>query len=143
MDSGFSDNVTEMWFRGRLGNLMGRALRRVRTVPVADLRTLRAARDDGLISHEEWTDLHHVPILLRGLDDDERVLFVAMEVAFVVDEDDVMRAARRAAVVTTAGIPCLAAVAGRHVADAVLEAAIRVRVAVLKDKLLLFWPDAA
>lgn len=132
-----------MWFRRRLGNLMGHALRRVRTVAVADLRTISAARDRDVISHEEWDDLHHIPILLRGLDDDDRVQLVAMEVAFVIDESHVSRAARRAAVVTRTGIPCLAAVAGSHVAEGVLEAAIGANVAVMQDKELLYWPDAA
>jgi hypothetical protein len=67
---------------------------------------------------------------------------VAVEVSVKVAEDDVSRAAQRAALLRKKGWKALAVAAGEDVAEGVIELPARLRVAVLKDGQPFNWAEA-
>jgi len=67
---------------------------------------------------------------------------VAVEVSVKLNEHDVLRAARRAALLRKKGWKALAVAAGEDAAEGVAEAAARLGVAVLKDGQHWNWAEA-
>jgi hypothetical protein len=133
----------ESWYRFRAASLFADTLHRVRFVGFSDLAAVRKAHRAGIISRDEWMDLRGLVFLLLGLDDANRLHTIALEVAWRLDEADVSRAARRAAVISRAGLPCTAAVGGSEGQEQILLAAQRAGVAVLREGDIVYWPEAA
>ena len=72
----------------------------------------------------------------------EYEIWIAVEVSSVVDENDVTRAMRRAALLRRAGRPVVPAVAGERVDDRAREAPGIARVLVLEDGGAHQWESA-
>ena len=80
----------------------------------------------GAISDDEADDLEYTDIVMRGSDPDGNLVHVLIEVAFIIQETDIKRAARRADILerTVAG-PTRAVVIGEYIFPEVPELADR------------------
>ena len=110
----------ERSYRERAASFFQSILRRIRVIDHQELgRILDDAVDAGNITLLEKGDVMHTDVVLFGQRDGQQV-YLLVEVSVVVDQYDVERAARRAALLQKAtGIPTLAAVAGQRIlADA-------------------------
>jgi len=78
---------------------------------------LDTAVDQGAISFDSRTDTLHSDVVARGARRTDRAdAYLVAEVSASVNETDVARAQRRAAIVTrVTGLPVLAAVAGQSI----------------------------
>jgi hypothetical protein len=131
----------EMEFRDKAAAYLGTVLRGVRVISAGDLAEDLA----GVLTEEEWQELLRTDVVLRGrasLGGQRVEVMVAVEVSVKVDQDDVSRAARRAALLRKKGWKSLAVAAGEDAAEGVIEMAARLGVAVLKDGQQFNWPEA-
>ena len=131
----------EVEFRDKAAAYLGTVLRGVRLVSVGDL-----AEDlEGVLTETECQDLLRLDVLLRGrasLGGQRVEVMVAVEVSVKLAEDDVSRAARRAALLRKSGWKALAVAAGEEVAEGVIETGAKLGVAVLKDGQQFNWAEA-
>ena len=134
--------TTETWYRDRASGIFGHVLHRVRAISFSDLEPVRRGRSEGVITSDEWKDLRSLDLLVSGLTDLGQRQVIALEVAWTLDEGDVIRAARRAGTIARVGIDCVAAVGGDIVGDAVIASARHAGVAVLREGDILHWPEA-
>lgn len=105
---------------------LGHFARRLKRVLDAEFALLlEDAVDCGLLAEEEAEDARRLDAVARGLRrTDASPLYLAVEVSSVVDQHDLERAIRRAAIVEKAsGVPTLPVVAGENVLDTVRQAA--------------------
>ena len=90
---------------------------------------LDRANETGAISQEEADDMELADLALRGLEPGGREVHVVAEVSLTVQDENVQRAARRAAIMAKAtGGTVHPAVIGESVSSAALETASRERV---------------
>jgi hypothetical protein len=115
---------------GRLGNLegwqfeeryvrnigarLGRYFRRPQAVSLGDLDTVFEALQRGDISDKDWDDLKLIDVIAFGGDRSagDAQVYLAAELSIVVDEADVERAERRAAILRRAGLEVIPIVDG-------------------------------
>lgn len=121
-----------------LGSHLARALRSVRRIVPADLDNLAAAYRAGEIGDSEWDDIHRLDVLavgrpVKGLAADPEGYY-AIELSLVVDESDVDRAARRAAILQSHGVNAAPAVDGRAITSDAEQKASELGVEVLVRK---------
>jgi hypothetical protein len=135
--------VLESRYRDRAPAIFGRWLHGVRSTFPNELRQVREARSAGAITPEEWDDLLNLDVLVEGRDDEERILLVALEVAWTLDEGDIRRALARAGVLEKAGLAVQPAVGGNTFAAEILELARDRGVALLQEGRPIFWPAEA
>ena len=87
---------------------------------------LDRANETGAISQEEADDMELADLALRGLESEGREVHVVAEVSLTVQDEDVQRAARRAAIMARAtGGTVHPAVIGESISSTALEAAGR------------------
>ena len=87
---------------------------------------LDQANETGAISQEEADDMELADLALRGLESEGREVHVVAEVSLTVQDEDVQRAARRAAIMARAtGGTVHPAVIGESISSTALEAAGR------------------
>ena len=87
---------------------------------------LDRANETGAISQEEADDMELADLALRGLESEGREVHVVAEVSRTVQDEDVQRAARRAAIMARAtGGTVHPAVIGESISSTALEAAGR------------------
>jgi hypothetical protein len=90
---------------------------------------LDRANETGAISQEEADDMELADLALRGLEPGGREVHVVAEVSLTVQDQDVQRAARRAAIMARAdGGTVHPAVIGESISSTALEAASREQV---------------
>ncbi len=94
---------------------------------------LDRAIEAGAVSYEEADDLELADLVLRGLDAGETAVHVVAEVSLTIRDEDIRRAARRAAILGRAsGGPTRPAVIGESISGAGLELADREQVAFIQ-----------
>ncbi len=133
--------VLEMEFRDKASACLGPVMRRTRVVPVGDLG------DDleGVLSEIEWVDLTRADVILKGralLQGQRQEVYAVVEVSVPLGDEDVGRAARRAALLRKKGWRTLAAAAGEKAEARLIETAARAGVAVLQDGQQYNWKEA-
>jgi len=116
-------------------------LRRTRVVPIGDLG------DDleGVLTPEEWAELTRSDVILQGRTDfggQRCEVYAVVEVSVTLDERDVARAARRAALLRKKGWKVLAVAAGEQAEPTLIQEAAGRGVAVLQDGQQFNWPEA-
>ena len=107
---------------------LGHFALRLKRVSDAELALLlEDAVDCGLLAEEEAEDVRQLDAVACGLRrTDASPLYLAVEVSSVVDQHDLERAIRRAAIVEKAsGVPTLPIVAGESILDNVRQIAKR------------------
>lgn len=108
----------ERKYRDNAHAYFGALLRDIQVVSPNDLaRLLDTAVDQGAISFDSRTDALHSDVVARGARRTDRAdAYLVAEVSASVNETDVARVQRRAAIVTrVTGLPVLAAVAGQSI----------------------------
>jgi hypothetical protein len=137
----FKGQLLELKYREHVGGYFGLWLRRSRVVAPETLEdTLEAA-----LSHEDLLEVLRLDLLVSGrLRDqpDAPEVWLAVEVAAVVNEADVDRARRRAALLHQAGYRALPVVAGERVTFEAEASARAQNVVLLQDGQGLFWDQA-
>jgi vacuolar-type H+-ATPase subunit I/STV1 len=131
----------EMQFRDRAPAYLGTVLRRTRVISAGDL----GDELEGVLSAEEWADLLRADAILQGralLEGERREVYVVAEVSATLDEGDVARAARRAALLRKKGWKVLAVAAGTQTTPELIASARQLGVAVLRDGEQFNWPEA-
>jgi len=107
------DEFVELRYREHVGGYFGRLLRRARVVRADELDDLiDHGLTTGVLDEETAHDLRLADLIVRGRRPGERdETYLVVEVSAGLDRDDVLRAARRAAVLRRLR-PALAVVAG-------------------------------
>jgi hypothetical protein len=131
----------ESQFREKASAYLGRVLRGTRVIAFGDL----ADELDGVLTEDELDELSRADVILRG-----RALFAGLrqevyavvEVSVTVDQSDVERAARRAALLRKKGWKSLAVAAGEEVPPPIIQNAASLGVAILEDGKQYNWPEA-
>jgi uncharacterized coiled-coil protein SlyX len=92
------------WLVGnRLPAYVGRVIKRCKVVgPLDVIDGIEARIGLGHFTEDELDDLRRTDVIATGTDDNDR-LYLVGEVSFKADNDDVLRAARRAALLAKAG----------------------------------------
>ncbi|NOX63456.1 MAG: hypothetical protein GXP42_16150 [Chloroflexi bacterium] len=114
--------LLENQYRDKPYAFFGRVVRRARAVPLRDIEEALEQK----LSDDELDDLRVVDVLIKGRPRHEvgvPELWLAVEVSTTVDRNDVLRAARRAALMRKAGFPTIAVAAGREITQGGNEAA--------------------
>ncbi len=109
--------LLERRYRDHAAGYFQRLLRRIRVVPPETLEALaEEAETQGRLSSEEHAELLRTDLVVTGRRrEDEAEVYLAIEVSAVIDEGDVERAARRAALLARlVSEPVLAVVAGER-----------------------------
>jgi hypothetical protein len=133
--------MLEIRYRERAAAYFGSRLRRLQVVPVQQIEeTLEA-----VLSDEEVAEVYRLDLLVRGRlrgSPDGEELWLAVEVSAVVDPGDVMRAARRAALLRRAGLNALPVVAGDSITSRTETALAEHAVALALDGHISGWDEA-
>lgn len=134
------DRTLELQFREKASAYLGTVLRRTRVVPVGDL-----GDDLEGLTPEEWAELTRADVILQGratLQGERQDAYAVVEVSVTLADEDVERAARRAALLRKKGWKAIAVAAGEEADPRLIEKAARAGVAVLQDGLQFNWPEA-
>ncbi len=123
----------ERFYRERVTGIFGDVMDKPRVLFPVEVPGMREARRDGRITDEEWRDLKRVDALISGVDDSGATQYFALEAAWRLDEADVERVVRRAALVARVTGSCIPAVGGRVVDEAVAALAHKAGVRILED----------
>jgi|FLYL01.1.fsa_nt_gi hypothetical protein len=133
--------VLERTYHDKAGAYFGPLLRRLQVVdPYALEDKLRPP-----LSDEEFYDLLQLDLLLRGQPrarPEISELWLTVEVSTGLDQGDVERAQRRAAVLRRAGYLALPVVAGDRLTQGAQEEVRRRHIAVVQDGMVSYWEDA-
>ncbi len=130
----------EAWYERRAAAVFGRTLDQVSVVSPGAIAGLRDAWKTGTITEEEWDDVRDVDLVVEGVDRAGKRLRLAIEISSKADDDDVVRAVRRAGIVGRAGAPCIPVVGTEDAA--VVEVFARAnRTALFRRGTLVYWPD--
>jgi hypothetical protein len=127
----------EFDFERKLSARIGPRFRAGRALGIYDISALTAAMDAGRVTREEVEDAARLDIVAEARDADEKPaadVVLAIEVSVTVDPADVMRAARRAAVLEKCGLAARPVVAGDRITREALEAAAGMGVVTLIRK---------
>jgi chromosome segregation ATPase len=135
------DEHLERKYRERALSYLGTILRPVQVVSLQEILPQLEAH----LSEEEIERLLPLALLLRGqvrhLEPKPEV-WLAMEVAGVIEDSDVTRAIERARLLTKAGLPTIPTVGGGDLAEGVARLASQERVFVLLEGQRLNWQEA-
>ena len=141
MTGDMKGQLLEMTYRQHAAGYFGRWLRRVRVVAPETLEeTLEAA-----LSHEELLEVLRLDLLIRGRRRDRPTaseVWLAVEVATVLNEADVARAGRRAALLRQAGYPALPVAAGENITLSAEDSARTQKVVVVQNGRGFLWEEA-
>jgi hypothetical protein len=94
---------------------------------------LRPAIADGRLQRGEAVRISRTDIIFRSASQ-EPTSYLAVEVSWLIDTSDVVRAVERGRLLSKLGRPVLAAVAGRRIQPGVMDLAARRNVAVIVDE---------
>ncbi len=137
--------LLEEKYRDRAFAYFGRLLRKAHAVPLEELTAAVEAYERGELSPEEWNELAVLDVCIQGRAGkgaDAKDVWLAVEVSWVIDMNDVRRAYQRAKLLRRLGYNAFPAVGG----DSILGDAERdVRasgVLMLLQGRLRFVPDA-
>ena len=136
---------------GRFGNIEGwqyearyhaasrvtEFLRRPVELKAGGLDQVLDAREDGLISRNEWQQLHALDFLFYGRAGravDSPMKYVALEVSLTIDESDVARAYDRANLLIRCGLETIAVAGGQKVTGTARRLAADLGVELLMDR---------
>ena len=128
-------------YRDKAYAYFGALLRRVQVVSLQDL-------EEDLQQHlsdQQIGDLMPLDLLINGQprrQPDAPRVWLAVEVSAVVDQNDVERAQRRAAILQEAGYRAIPTVAGEQITPDAEEAAREAHILVLRDGRAEFWEEA-
>ncbi len=133
--------MLEAGYRDKAVAYFGRWLRRPQVVSLNSLWEMLEAH----LSAEALDDVLLLDLVVQGRPRQQTELgevWLAVEVAAVVNEDDVTRARRRAALLQQAGYRAIPVVAGEEATIGAEAEARRYQVAVLQDGRSLLWDEA-
>ena len=131
----------ELIYHQKASAYFGRLLRRPKVFPSDKLWEVAEAH----VTEEEFNDLLLLDLLVKGKAKHEPELgdvWLAVEISAVVDEHDVQRAARRAALLRKAGNIVIPVVAGEDVRLEAEAAARQEVVVVMQDGRTFLWEEA-
>ncbi len=132
--------VLEIQYREHVGGYFGRWLKRARAVKPESLEeTLEAS-----LSHEELLEVLRLDLLVSGRlrgGPDSPEIWLAVEVARVLDEEDVQRAVQRAALLRKAGYRAPPLIAGENIKLEAEAAAREKKVVVVQDGRGFLWDE--
>jgi hypothetical protein len=133
--------LLEMDYRAKVGAIFGRCLRKPKAVDAGDLWELfRGRLDESEIEQIVASDLIVYGRLLSSQDD--REIWLTVEVSNVIDRNDVARAVDRAALLRKVGLLAVPVAAGRRVTQGALSLAVELCVALVKNGSLVGWDDS-
>jgi hypothetical protein len=131
----------EMDYRAKVGAIFGSRLKKPKVVDAGDMWDVLRDRLD----EEEIRQIVALDLIVRGRllpPQGEGELWLAVEVSYVVDQNDVMRAAARAALLRKAGLPAIPVAAGKRLTQGASALATESRVVLVQDGSLVGWDDA-
>ena len=132
----------EIDYRDKAFAYFGTLLRKVKVVSLQDLEPVFEQH----LSEAEISALVPLDLLvsgqLRRSDQPDDVVYLAVEVSAVIDNNDVVRAQQRAALLRRAGYRTVAAVAGEEITEGALTSAAARSVLVVQDGLKQNWDEA-
>jgi hypothetical protein len=131
----------EQHYRERAAAYFGNVLRRVRVVPWSEIED----EVDERLSQNERNDLLRLDLLVRGKSRTRPELpevWVALEVSGQVEDYDVVRAQRRAAILQRLGYASVPAVAGEEITSDGELSAEAANVVVIQNGNMRFWDEA-
>ena len=113
------EDALENRYRNRVFAYFGRLLRRAHVLSPDELTSLlEEAVDSGALSEAEADEVALVDLVVRGRRrEDGTQVYLAVEVSWSVDLNDVERAIRRANLLAKIGTPTMPVVAGRRATD--------------------------
>jgi len=119
--------LLELRFGQRAAGYFGRILRRIRVVLPNALDPVTEDTLEARLTHEELVDVLLLDVLAVGRlrqapSPEQAEVWLAIEVAAVIDQDDVERAQRRAALLRKAGYQTIPVVAGEGVTPEATDA---------------------
>ncbi len=119
--------LLELKFGQRAAGYFGRILRRIRVVLPNALDPVTEDRLEAHLTHEELVDVLLLDVLAVGRlrqapSSEQAEVWLAVEVAAVIDQDDVERAQRRAALLRKVGYQTIPVVAGEGVTPEATDA---------------------
>lgn len=132
--------VLEIQYREHIGGYFGRWLKRARAVKPESLEETL----ENSLSHEDLLEVLRLDLLVSGRlrgGPDSPEIWLAVEVARVLDEEDVQRAVRRAALLRKAGYRALPLIAGEVITLEAEAAAREKKVAVVQDGRGFLWDE--
>jgi len=138
---GLKGLVLELTYRDKAGAYFAPLLRRLRVVAPHTLEDILEAS----LTPGEFRDLLRLDLLLSGRprrQPEVSEVWLAVEIASVVDQGDVDRAERRAGLLRKAGYRALPVAVGEHMTLGAEEAARSQAVVLLQDGQTLFWEEA-
>ena len=133
--------LLEMDYRAKVGAIFGSRLKKPKVVDAGDMWDVLRDRLD----EEEIRQIVALDLIVRGRllpPQGEGELWLAVEVSYVVDQNDVMRAAARAALLRKAGLPAIPVAAGKRLTQGASALATESRVVLVQDGSLVGWDDA-
>ncbi len=134
--------ILEIDYRDKAFAYFGTILRKVKVISLQDLEPVLEQR----LSEAEFNALLPLDLLVSGQvrrsDQPNDVVYLAVEVSAVIDDNDVDRAQQRAALLRKAGYRTVAAVAGEEITESALSAATAHNVLVVQDGLKQNWEQA-
>ena len=131
----------EMDYRAKVGAIFGSRLKKPKVVDAGDMWDVLRDRLD----EEEIRQIVALDLIVRGRllpPQGEGELWLAVEVSYIVDQNDVMRAAARAALLRKAGLPAIPVAAGKRLTQGASALATESRVVLVQDGSLVGWDDA-
>jgi hypothetical protein len=131
----------EQRYRERAAAYFGNVLRKVRVVPWSEIED----EADEQLSENERNDLLLVDLLVRGklrTRPDLSDVWVALEISGQVEDYDVVRAQRRAAILQRLGYVSIPAVAGEEITSDAELSAQAANVVVVQNGSMRFWEEA-
>ena len=133
--------LLEMDYRAKVGAIFGSRLKKPKVVDAGDMWDVLRDRLD----EEEIRQIVALDLIVRGRllpPQGEGELWLAVEVSYIVDQNDVMRAAARAALLRKAGLPAIPVAAGKRLTQGASALATESRVVLVQDGSLVGWDDA-
>jgi hypothetical protein len=134
-------DMLEMRYRDHVGPYFGRILRRPQLVDLSlHLDALEAALDS-----DEFDEVLLLDLVVSGTPrriSDAPEIWLAMEISYAVDENDLARAVRRANLLRKAGYQAIPAVAGKRATRGTAESIGAQRVIYFEDGRINFLEDA-
>ena len=134
--------ILEIDYRDKAFAYFGALLRKVKVVSLQDLEPVLEQH----LNEAEFNALLPLDLLISGQvrrsNQPNDLVYLAVEVSAVIDDNDVLRAQQRASLLRKAGYRTVAAVAGEEITESALSAATAHSVLVVQDGLKQNWEQA-
>ncbi len=132
--------VLEIKYREHVGGYFGRWLKQARAVKPESLEDIL----EESLSHDDLLEVLRLDLLVSGRlrgGPDSPEIWLAVEVAYVLDEEDVLRAVQRATLLRKAGYRALPLIAGEVIKLEAEAVAREKKVAVVQDGRGFLWDE--